>query len=72
MAGDRFINNYTFWEKISNYSSIVCGIVLVTKMFFRKYLEELILPILLIGGIALIIFLISELMKFILRRNGNK
>lgn len=57
-----------FWRKSSNYSLVVCSIVLIAKMFFRKYLDPIILPIFLIGGFALLVFFISELMKFILNR----
>lgn len=57
-----------FWAKASNYSIAVCGVVLIAKIFFRKYLENIIIPSLFIGGIALIIFILSELLKFILKR----
>ncbi len=62
------MKNYTFWGKASNYSIFVCGIVLIAKMFFRKYLENIILPLLVVGGISLLIFLLSELMKFIIKK----
>jgi hypothetical protein len=39
-------------------------------MFFRKYLENIIVPVLFVGGIALIVFIFSELMKFILKRKA--
>jgi len=57
-----------FWIKTSNYSIAVCGIALIAKMFFRKYLEQIIVPILFVGGIAFLVFAISELMKFIIKR----
>ena len=57
-----------FWKKVSNYSIAICAIALIAKMFFRKYLENIIIPILFIGGIALIIFVFSELMKLIIKR----
>ena len=63
--------NYNFWKKISNYSIFLCGIVLITKMFFKKYIENIIVPILVVGGISLLIFFISELMKFILKQKNN-
>lgn len=61
-----------FWMKVSNYSIIVCGIVLIAKMFLRKYLETIIVPILFLGALALFIFLLSEIMKFILKRKANE
>lgn len=62
------MTNYIFWKKISNYSTFVCGIVLIIKMFFRKYVESIIVPILFVGGIALIILVVSEVMKFRIKR----
>jgi hypothetical protein len=59
-----------FWVKASNYSIAICGVVLIAKMFFRKYLENIIVPVLFVGGIALIVFIFSELMKFILKRKA--
>lgn len=49
------MNKYLLWSKISNYSIVVCGIVLVLKMFLRKYFENAINFILIIGAIALLI-----------------
>jgi len=57
-----------FWIKASNYSIAICGVALIAKMFFRKYLEHVIVTILVIGGIALVVFVISEFMKFIIKR----
>jgi len=63
-------NGVEFWTTTSNYSVIVCSIALIVKLFFRQYLEDIIVPILLIGVIAFVIFAISELMKFILKRKS--
>jgi len=62
------ISKIDFWIKTSNYSIVVCGIVLVAKLFFREYLEFIITPILIIGAIALLVYFFSESMKFILKR----
>ncbi|MCK6612492.1 MAG: hypothetical protein L6Q78_15805 [Bacteroidia bacterium] len=59
-----------FWKRVSNFSIAICGLVLIAKMFFRKYLEQFILPILVIGGIALLLFMVSEFMKLIIK--GDK
>lgn len=59
-----------FWGKLSNYSIVVCGIVLIANLYFRKYLEHIIIPILFIGGIALIVYVTSEIMQFILKRKS--
>lgn len=62
------MRDFNFWKRVSNYSIIVCGIVLIVKMFFRKYVEDIIWPILFIGALALLICLFSEIMKFIIKR----
>jgi hypothetical protein len=59
-----------FWISVSNYSIAVCGVALIARMFFRKYLESIIIPILIVGGIALILSIVAELMKFILKRKS--
>jgi hypothetical protein len=66
------MRNLNFWIKASNYSIVVCGIILIVKMFLRKYFEKIVVLIFFVGCIALLIFLTSELMKFILRRKGNE
>jgi hypothetical protein len=59
-----------FWMKISNYSIIVCGVILVIKMFFKKYLEPYSIQMFFVSGISLTVFLISELMKFIFQKKN--
>jgi len=67
------LNNLSFWEKMSRYSIIVCAVVLIILYFFKKYIYETItLIIIIIGIVALSIFLLSELMKFILKNNKNE
>jgi hypothetical protein len=58
------------WMKISNYSIIVCGVILVIKMFFKKCLEPYSIQMFFISGISLSVFLISELMKFIFKKKN--
>ena len=57
-----------FWNKVSNVSTAIMIVALVSKMFFRKYLEEVILPILIVGAIAFVVMLVAELMKYLLRK----
>lgn len=57
-----------FWNKVSNVSTAIMIVALVSKMFFRKYLEDIILPILIVGAIAFVVMLVAELMKYRLRR----
>lgn len=61
-----------FWIKTSNYSIIVCAIVLISKIFFRKYIESIINYVLLIGAIALFMFFLSELVQYLRKRNEER
>ena len=68
MGQDNFFINLSFWKSVSNYAIFICGVALIAKMFFRKYIESVIWPVLFIGIAAFILFAIAELMKFILKR----
>ena len=59
-----------FWEKISNFSIAICFLAIVAKMFLREYLETIINPILFVAGIFLIVFVLSEIMMFIIKRKS--
>lgn len=63
------MKNKEFWNKVSNFAIIICGIVLVVKMFFRQYVESIIWPLLLFGVFAFFIFAIAELILFIKKKN---
>lgn len=57
-----------FWTKASDYSIAVCALALIAKMFFLTYLDGVIGFILFVGAIGLVVFFVSEFMKFTLRR----
>lgn len=54
-----------FWKKLSNYSIALCGIGLIIDRFWEEYVS---LPMLIIWTGTIIVFVISEIMKFILKR----
>jgi hypothetical protein len=62
------MRNLDFWIKTSNYSIAVSGVALIVKLFFQDLLSDIILYILFIGGSAFVVFVISEFMKFVLKR----
>ena len=68
MGKGNFYMNLNFWQKLSNCSISICGLVLISKMFFRKYIEDIIWPILFVGIFAFLLFVIAELMHFILKK----
>ena len=66
------MNKIKFWSKTSTYSILICACILIIKMLFESYLGSNINIVLILGGIALIIFFFSEIMKFILKRINNE
>jgi hypothetical protein len=65
------INKRKFWQKVSNYSALVCGTSLVLNIVFKKYAIEYKFEVLIFGSIVVSIFLLSEIMKLILKRKLN-
>ncbi len=59
------MKNYNFWKKVSNYTTIMCGLGFIILMFFKKYVYTFMLPFLLICAIVLMVFIISEIMKYL-------
>jgi hypothetical protein len=55
------------WNKISNYCIAIIGIMIVSKMFFRQYLGNVMDFIFLMAIIASVLFLVAEVMKYITR-----
>lgn len=48
---------------ISNVAILVCGVVIVLRMYFREYLQEAIIPMLAVGGVALLVVVFVEIIK---------
>lgn len=65
------MSNLKIWKRVSNYSAILCGIFLIASRFFGKYIEQYDSIILVVGIVSAVVFLFSELMKFILKRKNN-
>jgi hypothetical protein len=65
------MTNFSFWKKISNYSSIVAAIMAIILIFFKIYILKIISAILVVTAIAISMFLIAELMKFTIK-NKNR
>jgi hypothetical protein len=65
------MKNIIIWKKLSNISGYTCLAVAAIHAFFKSYLASVIPVIIGIEIVALIVFLISETMKFALKRNGR-
>jgi hypothetical protein len=65
----KILSDYRFWIKVSNISIIICGLFVIINMFFIQYFgfrgKSVIIYI---GIISILFFLISEFIKFILKR----
>jgi Na+/phosphate symporter len=66
------MTHLNFWKKLSQYSTIFCGIIFILLVFFKKHIQDYIFVILPVGIIVLAISLFSEIMKFILKRKSNE
>ena len=64
------MNKIQFWNKIAFYSTLICGVMLVIMLFFKKHIESIIFPFLAVGVIVLIISVASEIAKFIIKRRA--
>lgn len=66
------MKNRNFWRRLSNISGYGGGIMVIIHIFFIKYLEGYIKIILVLEAIIVVVFLSSELMKYLIRRKFNK
>lgn len=65
------MRDLNFWKKISIYSTILCGVILVLLMFFKNYIESILAPVLVVGAIVLLVSFFAELMKLIIKRKSD-
>ena len=69
---NKIINNLSLWRKSSNYCAFICLILLILLNFFEKYILHISSAIYYIGFTAVFIFLLSELMKSVLKKQQNE
>ena len=60
-----------FWRRISNISVFTCGGAAIIHNFFREYIIDYILLFCFIEAISIIAYLISEFMKFNIKKKLN-
>ena len=60
--------NLKFWRKLSKISIYIVGVDAIIIFFFRQYLKDFRLVLLLIDVFAIITYLISKLMYLKLRK----
>ncbi|PKP22172.1 MAG: hypothetical protein CVU05_05100 [Bacteroidetes bacterium HGW-Bacteroidetes-21] len=63
------LTKFIFWKNASRISSAIMMVFLILKMFFENVFQKYFSIILFLGVIVLFVFLLSELMKFILKKN---
>ncbi len=62
---------YEFWKKVSNYSTILNGLFFILLVFFDKALGRFAFPVALLTALSVMVFVISEIMKFIKKKKGG-
>ena len=71
MLKNKFKATLPFWEKLSRYSTVGCGISIVVTFLCRNYWKEQIFYALLIGAIIIGLLIFSELMIYILKAKAT-
>jgi hypothetical protein len=66
------MRKFNFWKKISNYAAILGGILFTLFNYFKEYILSMLLPLLFLSALTIIVFLLSEIMKFIIKREQNE
>lgn len=61
------MKNFELWRKLSNITGYTCLAIAIIRAFFRKYVDDYIVIIMAFGAVMLIVFLFSELMKFLIK-----
>jgi hypothetical protein len=62
------MKNIKFWQMLSNISAYGCGIVAIIHFFFKRYILDYILIIDIFLAVTIILLVVSEIMKLILKR----
>jgi Na+/phosphate symporter len=62
------IKGRRFWQRVSNYSVLVCGFGMILNIVFKKYAVEYRFEVLIFGIIVISIYLLSQLMKLVLKK----
>ncbi len=60
--------NPNVWNKTSNYSAFLCLLISILLIFFENYIYYSFRFIYILGVVSTIIFLLSEFMKFYLKK----
>lgn len=60
-----------FWVRVSNISAFVAIMVLIINRFFDIYIENF-MPFFIIGCLAVFFYLLSEILKFFIKKNLKK
>jgi len=58
-----------FWEKVSNYSMATNLLLFIILFFFKKHIHKMAFPIICVGIFSILIYLVSEIVKFRLKKS---
>lgn len=58
-----------FWIKVSKFSTGMCILTIIVLQFLSNYISKFfLLPVLIIGTCSVLMFIASQLMKFLLKK----
>ena len=63
--------NLDFWRKGSDFAALSCLLLFILLSFFKTEIRNFSVPIYILGIISIIFFLLSEGMKFFIKRKKN-
>jgi len=61
-----------FWKQVSNWSTVLCGILLISQLFFKQYLKSYNNAILTYGILVILLFLFSNFIRFMLKKQNGE
>lgn len=61
------MRNIGLWRKLSNISAYTCGVVAIIHTLFNQDIKKFVIVFVIIEAVTIMVFLLSELMKFIIR-----
>lgn len=62
---------YEFWKKASNYSTVLIVVYLILSFSLNKSLLYVRFVIAIIGALTVLFLLLSEIMKFIIKKKAD-
>ena len=66
------MSDIAIWKRMSTIGAWGCGITAIIHTFFGKYLSDIKWVLVTVEALVLFVYLLSDLLKFIIKRNSKK